>query len=74
MLHYQFDPNAKVSRIISVFPVGFEVLGAFLEESGELLLEDMRRQRFFHPPNATASDIGAKRSKVEYKNRRKWMK
>lgn len=48
---YQLQPNAKVAQVICVTAIGFEGLGALLEEPRELFSEKVRRERLPHPPD-----------------------
>jgi len=47
----QLDPDAEVSRVVTVARVGLELLRALLQEPGQLLPQRRRRQRPLHIPH-----------------------
>jgi hypothetical protein len=47
----QLDPDAEVPRVVAVAGVVLELLGALLEEPGQLLPQRRWRQRPLHPPH-----------------------
>ena len=50
----QLDPDAEVAGIVAVACVVLELLGALLEEPGQLLPQRRRRQRPLHLPHASS--------------------
>ena len=54
----QLDPDAEVAGIVAVACVVLELLGALLEEPGQLLPQRRRRKRPLHLPHAP-SEQGA---------------
>ena len=51
---HQLDPDAEVAGIVAVACVVLELLGALLEEPGQLLPQRRRRQRPLHLPHASS--------------------